>query len=72
MVREINTRFDFRGGNSSLSLNKRQKEIQVVADDSKKLRSMHQLLEGRLAKRGIDLRVLDYGPEQDARRLFAK
>ena len=59
VAREIGTRFDFRGGSSSIALDKRQKDLTVVADDSMKLRSIHQMLEGRLAKRGIDLRVLD-------------
>ena len=66
VAREMSTRFDFRGGSSSIVLDKRQKELSIVADDTMKLRSVHQMLEGRLAKQGIDLRVLDFGEEKVA------
>ena len=62
-AKEIATRFDFRGGHSTLELDKTEKLIKVVADDDFKLRSIHQLLEQRLVKRGIDLRLLDYEKE---------
>lgn len=62
--KEIGQRFDFRGGKSELALEKDAKKIKIVADDDMKLRSIHQILEGKLAKRGIDLRALKYGKEE--------
>ncbi len=62
-VKEISTRFDFRGGKSSVEFNKDQKTIKIVADDELKLRSIHQILETKFAKRELDCRVLDYGKE---------
>lgn len=59
--KEIAQRFDFRGGKSEVLLEKEQKKIKIVADDDMKLRSIHQILEGKLAKRGVDLRGLKYG-----------
>lgn len=65
-AKEIGSRFDFRGGKSEIEFDKTKKEIKIIADDDLKLRSIHQLLEQKLAKRGIDLRLLDYGKEIDA------
>lgn len=62
--KEIGQRFDFRGGKSEINLEKEAKKIRVVADDDMKLRSIHQILEGKLAKRGIDLRCLKHGKEE--------
>ena len=64
--KEIRGRFDFRGSNSSIELDKENKQIKIVADDDMKLRSIHQLLEGKFAKRNIDCRVLNYGEEKEA------
>src|SRR5690606_36486622 len=59
-------RFDFKGGKSDVTLDKTAKKITIVADDELKLRSIHQILEARLAKRGIDLMCLKYDKEQPA------
>ena len=63
-AKEISQRFDFRGGKSDVTLEKDGKKIKVIADDDFKLRSIHQILEGKLAKRGVDLRALKYGKEE--------
>lgn len=65
-AKEVESRFDFRGGKSSVELDKNEKLIKIVADDELKLRSIHQLLELKFVKRGIDLRWLDYGKEEAA------
>ncbi len=62
--KEISQRFDFRGGKSEIQLDKDAKKIKITADDELKLRSIHQILEGKMAKRGIDLRGLKYGKEE--------
>ena len=62
--KEIAQRFDFRGGKSSIELDKTAKKIKILADDDMKLRSIHQIVEGKLAKRGVDLRGLKYGKEE--------
>lgn len=64
--KEIGQRFDFKGGRSELELDKPEKKIKVIADDDFKLRSIRQILESKLAKRNVDLRVLKYGKEETA------
>ncbi len=64
--KEIGTRFDFKGGKSEVSLEKEAKKIKIIADDDMKLRSIHQILSSKMAKRNIDLRAIKYGKEEQA------
>ncbi len=63
-AKEVGNRFDFRGGKSEVSYNREGKSVDIIADDDMKLRAIHQILEQKLVKRGIDLRCLDYGKEE--------
>jgi cyclic-di-GMP-binding protein len=65
-AKEIEQRFDFRGGKSSIELDKTAKIIKIMADDDMKLRSIHQVLSSKLAKRNVDLRALKYNDEEAA------
>ena len=49
-----------------LELDKVAKKLKITADDDFKLRSIHQILEGKLVKRGVDLRILKYEKEVPA------
>lgn len=64
--KEIATRFDFKGGKSKIELDKGTKKIKLLADDDMKLRALHQIIETKMSKRGIDLRCLEYGKEEEA------
>ena len=57
-LREITTRYDFKGSNSTFEV--KEAVITIFADDDLKLKQMHELLQGHLAKRGIEPGVLDY------------
>ena len=65
-AKEIDQRFDFRGGKSSVELDKTAKKIKIMADDDMKLRSIHQVLQQKMAKRNVDLRCLKFGDEEAA------
>ena len=63
--REMSQRYDFKGSKSSIEQN--EHELTILADDDMKLRQMHELLQGHLARRKVDVAVLDYQePEQAA------
>ncbi|MGI9379929.1 MAG: YajQ family cyclic di-GMP-binding protein [Methyloligellaceae bacterium] len=65
MIREMGQRYDFKGANCTIE--RKDSEINIVADDDMKLRQMHELLAGHLAKRKIDVGVIDYQtPEPSA------
>jgi cyclic-di-GMP-binding protein len=63
-VKEMETRFDFKGSKSSISLEKEQ--LVVVSDDEFKLQNVLDILYGKMAKRGISLKNLDYGKIEPA------
>ncbi|MCX6126834.1 MAG: YajQ family cyclic di-GMP-binding protein [Proteobacteria bacterium] len=64
--KEIEQRFDFRGGKSSIELDKLAKKIKIMADDDMKLRSIHRVLSQKMAKRNLNLRALKFNPEEQA------
>jgi len=51
--KELAQRFDFKGSKSSIELT--AEEIVLVSDDEGKLRSVRDILEGRLVKRHVAL-----------------
>lgn len=57
--KELAQRFDFKGSRSSIEL--AAEEIILISDDEGKLRSVIDILEGRLVKRQVALKALDYG-----------
>ena len=58
-MKEITTRFDFKGSISSIT--KEKDAIKVVSDDEFKLKTVIDILQGKLIKRGISLKFLDHG-----------
>ena len=64
MVREMSQRYDFKGSQSRIERN--EAEITLHADDDLKLKQMHELLQGHLARRKIDAGVVDYKPAEKA------
>lgn len=57
--REVTQRFDFKGSNAKFALT--DKEITVTAPSDFQIKQMSDILKGKLAKRDIDSRVLEYG-----------
>lgn len=65
-MKEIKQRFDFKGSKSSIELNKDKGEITLVSDDDHKLKSVIDILEGKLVKRKVSLKALSYGKIEPA------
>ncbi len=65
-MREIGQRFDFKGSKSTIELNKEKHEITLVSDDEVKLKSVTDILQTKLVKRGISLKALIYGKVEQA------
>ena len=57
--KELGTRFDFKGSDARVEL--ADKTLTLHADDDFKLKQVTDILTGKLTKRGIDLRALEYG-----------
>ncbi len=59
--KEIAQRYDFKGSASSIDLNQKEKFITLVSDDDFKLKSVVDILQTKLIKRGVPIKALDYG-----------
>lgn len=57
-TKEVGQRFDFKGSKAAVEL--QQKDLLLSAEDETKLRNMNDILQGKLVKRGISLKALDY------------
>jgi cyclic-di-GMP-binding protein len=59
--KEISNRFDFKGSDARVEVNEEDKTLAVFADDEFKLRQVRDVMTGKLAKRGVDIRALEPG-----------
>ena len=62
--KEIETRFDLKNSGSSIA--KEKELIIVTSSDEFKLKSVVDVLQGKLVKRGVSLRFFEFGEQQDA------
>ncbi|KEO84197.1 YajQ family cyclic di-GMP-binding protein [Tumebacillus flagellatus] len=63
-VKEMTGRFDFKNSKSSIELG--EKDITLASDDEFKLKSVIDILESKMIKRGISLKSLDFGKVEPA------
>jgi uncharacterized protein YajQ (UPF0234 family) len=59
--KEITNRFDFKGSDARIELVDKGAGLTLFADDDFKLGQVRDVLTGKLAKRGVDVRALDPG-----------
>ncbi len=57
-TKEVGQRFDFKGSKAAVEL--QQKDLMLTAEDETKLLNMNDILQGKLVKRGVSLKALDY------------
>ncbi|MEK7316828.1 MAG: YajQ family cyclic di-GMP-binding protein [Candidatus Eisenbacteria bacterium] len=63
-IKEIRQRFDFKGSVSDITLEK--DILTLTSDDETKLKSVTDIVQTKLVKRGVSLKALDYGTIQPA------
>ncbi len=63
-MREIGTRFDFKG--SASSIERTDETILIKADDELKLKQVQELLRGYMAKRKVEVGALDFQKPEKA------
>lgn len=57
-TKEVSQRFDFKGSKADVELS--GNELILTAEDETRLRNMNDIFQGKLVKRGISLKALDY------------
>ncbi len=63
-LKEVKTRYDFKGSKSDISLDK--EELVLVSDDDYKMEQLKDVLISKLIKRGVPIKNLDYGKLENA------
>ena len=63
-AREVTTRFDFKGTDSSIELDEAAITLRSSSED--RLRALNTVLEEKLVKRKVSLKALDHGKVEDA------
>jgi uncharacterized protein YajQ (UPF0234 family) len=62
--RELNTRFDFKGTDSSIELGDDALTLRSQTED--RLKALRQVLEEKLVRRGVSMKALEYGKVEEA------
>ena len=62
--KEIGTRYDFRGSKSEINLE--GDTIKIIGDDEYKLNAIIDVLKGKMVKRNVAIKNLDYGKVEPA------
>src|ERR1700751_4610958 len=68
--RELSTRFDFKGTDSSVELSGTELHLHSATED--RLRAVLQVLEEKLVKRKVSLKALDHGKIEEAAKGTAR
>ncbi|WP_416722818.1 YajQ family cyclic di-GMP-binding protein [Bacillus stercoris] len=63
-LKEISTRYDFKGSKSDISLDK--EELVLISDDEFKLSQLKDVLVSKLIKRNVPTKNIDYGKVENA------
>ncbi len=63
-AREVSQRFDFKNTNSSVELGDDEIKLASISED--RLTALRQVLEEKLVKRKVSMKVLDYGTVEQA------
>ena len=62
--KELSQRFDFKGSKSRITLE--ANELEIISDDEHKLKSVMDILQSKLIKRGVSLKSLKEGKIESA------
>ena len=60
-MKEITTRYDLKDSKSKIELNEKDKKLTLTSADDFKLKSITEILNQKLVKRGVPIRNLEYG-----------
>ncbi len=63
--RDVSSRFDLKDSNSEIEL-EADKSITITTSDDMKLRNIYDILQSKIIKRGLNIRILDPQPVENA------
>jgi hypothetical protein len=65
-MKEIGQRFDFKGSESNIELDKNKSELTLTSDNDFKLQSITEILKNKFVKRNVSLKSLNFGKIEKA------
>lgn len=65
-LKEIATRYDFRGSKSTITFDKTKNTITLVADDDMKMKALQEIIQTKAHKRGVSLEAFKMGKVEEA------
>lgn len=63
-LKEVATRYDFRGLHTEVEFDRKQNRIDIVAAESMKLQAVREMLVKNFIKRNLEPKVLEFGSEE--------
>lgn len=65
-LKEIGQRYDFKGTHCTIELDRSQALIRLAADDDYRMNAVMDVLRGKLVKRGVPLKSVEFGDPEPA------
>lgn len=65
-VKEIATRFDFRGSKTQVALDKKTKQVTVTTESEMRAKAVREMLIGHMVKRKVDVDSVEFGEAKPA------
>jgi len=66
VVRDIANRYDFRGSSTAITLDKGEKSITILADNTMQLAAVVDMLKSRAISRKISIKIFKFNEEESA------
>ncbi len=64
--KEIAQRYDFKGSKTTIDLDSKENKLTIVSDDDFKVKSVVDIVQGKMIKRGISVKALKLGKIEPA------
>jgi uncharacterized protein YajQ (UPF0234 family) len=71
-LKEVSTRYDFKGLHSEVEFHKKENRISMVAAESMKMKAMKEMLIKNFIKRGMEPKALEFGDEEGTTQGYVK
>lgn len=59
-LKEVATRYDFRGTKTELTFDRKEKKLHIVAGDKMKIEALREMFLQKAVKRGLEIKVFDF------------
>jgi uncharacterized protein YajQ (UPF0234 family) len=65
-LKAVAARFDFRGSPVEVTVDRKEKQLKLLADDATKMKGLREMFESAAHRRGLDLRTFDWKEPEPA------